>query len=433
MDTDVGIEISLSNSNEKVIISSDDEEISKYKWSKYTDRKRIIILTRIDGKKIQLQHLLLGLPKNKNQVVVHKNGNYFDKRRSNIEYTERKLMFTNKHLKNLPEDIDGQHPLFKNYKANKNGDIYNIITDKIIKGCITPNGYNSITLKYNNKSITKQAHIFIYECFNEIIEKGYEIDHIDTNKLNNNLENLQLLSISDHHKKTALDNPNTGKKAGLALSKAIIAINLITNEETSYNSLSEASLSIPSSTVTKICMVLKGKRKIHQGFTFKYIDTNDIIDNEIWVSLLNPLFKGIEISNFGRIKSKKGIITYGKIHSQYRRVSISQNAKAKNVFVHRLVCLAFHGSQPDLTYTVDHIDRNKINNNESNLRWASKKEQRRNASDIKIVQISDLSDNIIAIFETITDASLNLNIDSRLIKKKCESKSIYNDMKFEYI
>ena len=46
--------------------------------------------------------------------------------------------------------------------------------------------------------------------------------------------------------------------------------------------------------------------------------------------------------------------------------------------MHRLVALAFHGLPPDKSYTVDHIDRIKTNNNASNLRWATKAEQRAN-------------------------------------------------------
>lgn len=50
----------------------------------------------------------------------------------------------------------------------------------------------------------------------------------------------------------------------------------------------------------------------------------------------------------------------------------------KSYLVHRLVALAFHGSQPSPEHTVDHIDRNVQNNCASNLRWATNSEQQRN-------------------------------------------------------
>ena len=320
----------------------------------------------------------VGKPKNNCEIIIHKNGNYFDKRRSNIQYTERKNNITCKNLKEMPVNVHGQHPIYKIYKANENGNIYNILSNKQVNGSISSgSGYRSITLQYENRNrkyIAKQHHIIVYECFKGIVKKGYEIDHIDGNKLNNKLENLQSLKAADHHKKTSRDNPDTGRKVGIKLSKAIVAINIETKKETLYTSLTEASLAIPGSTITKICSVLQSRRKSHQGYTFIYHKADDI-DDEIWVCLLNPLYKGIEVSSLGRVKTKRGNISYGVLHNTYMRVSVSQNNVPKSVFVHRLICEAFLGFQPDMTYTVDHIDKNRINNNVYNLRWATRTEQ----------------------------------------------------------
>ena len=62
----------------------------------------------------------------------------------------------------------------------------------------------------------------------------------------------------------------------------------------------------------------------------------------------------------------------------YEQLTIRVNGVRKVCPVHRLVAFAFHGPPPDKSYTVDHIDRNKINNNVSNLRWATKAEQSTN-------------------------------------------------------
>ena len=48
------------------------------------------------------------------------------------------------------------------------------------------------------------------------------------------------------------------------------------------------------------------------------------------------------------------------------------------LLVHRLVAFAFKGKCPGKGFTVDHIDRDSTNNDESNLRWATKKQQRAN-------------------------------------------------------
>lgn len=43
---------------------------------------------------------------------------------------------------------------------------------------------------------------------------------------------------------------------------------------------------------------------------------------------------------------------------------------AQHILLHRIVCEAFHGAPPTLTSTVNHIDRNRLNNPMVNLRWA---------------------------------------------------------------
>ena len=46
----------------------------------------------------------------------------------------------------------------------------------------------------------KNYHHYIWEKAGAIIPKGYNLHHIDGDKLNNKLENLKLLTISEHHK-----------------------------------------------------------------------------------------------------------------------------------------------------------------------------------------------------------------------------------------
>jgi DNA repair exonuclease SbcCD ATPase subunit len=46
----------------------------------------------------------------------------------------------------------------------------------------------------------RRLHRDVYEFHNGKIEKGFEIHHIDGDKLNNNIENLVKLSVEDHKK-----------------------------------------------------------------------------------------------------------------------------------------------------------------------------------------------------------------------------------------
>jgi len=44
--------------------------------------------------------------------------------------------------------------------------------------------------------------------------------------------------------------------------------------------------------------------------------------------------------------------------------------KRINKYIHQMVCISFNGERP-FKKIVDHIDRNKLNNNSNNLRWAT--------------------------------------------------------------
>lgn len=62
----------------------------------------------------------------------------------------------------------------------------------------------------------KFFHRLIWEKHKGKIPEGYQIHHIDGNKLNNDISNLQLLSAEEHTKHhMTIDNPNKGKKRSL--------------------------------------------------------------------------------------------------------------------------------------------------------------------------------------------------------------------------
>lgn len=61
----------------------------------------------------------------------------------------------------------------------------------------------------------------------------------------------------------------------------------------------------------------------------------------------------------------------------YLQVELFKNGVGRKFKIHRLVAEAFIPN-PENKPTVDHIDRDRRNNNISNLRWATYKEQRSN-------------------------------------------------------
>lgn len=98
-----------------------------------------------------------------------------------------------------------------------------------------------------------------------------------------------------------------------------------------------------------------------------------------------------EVSNLGQVRSKtRHSVSYGtrlcnrkgKLLKQnptghYAAVSLCKNGIIKTRTVHSLVAEAFLPKSNDLT-EIDHIDRNKRNNNVSNLRWVTRGQNQEN-------------------------------------------------------
>lgn len=105
---------------------------------------------------------------------------------------------------------------------------------------------------------------------------------------------------------------------------------------------------------------------------------NNLMNNlEIFNVIQN--YPKYEISNFGNLRNiKTGRILkqfYGSGHgSTYKRVRVRNNGLTKNMSVHRLVALTFIQNNDIFRNQVDHINRDKFDNNVNNLRWVTAKE-----------------------------------------------------------
>ena len=164
--------------------------------------------------------------------------------------------------------IDGvkyyKHLVFSNYASSKNGEIVNVKTKRIIK-MIKCNGYLCFNIydKKLEKPKVYYQHRFVYEVFQGPIPRFFEVDHINENKYDNRIKNLQLLT----HKQNVIKSN----------SKPIISKNIETGEEKRFISIQLASneLKISYSIISKICRK-KGKtatsKKNGKKYTFKFLD-----------------------------------------------------------------------------------------------------------------------------------------------------------------
>ena len=86
-------------------------------------------------------------------------------------------------------------------------------------------------------------------------------------------------------------------------------------------------------------------------------------------------FPNYSVSNSGIVRNNKTgkIITQFPNTNGYARTRLYQNGMSRNFLVHRLVASAFI-ENPDNKPYVDHIDNNILNNDLSNLRWVTFRE-----------------------------------------------------------
>lgn len=191
---------------------------------------------------------------------------------------------------------------------------------------------------------------------------------------------------------------------------------------------------------------------------------------EIWKPISN--FEGLyEVSNLGNVRSVDRIKTqwnrYQNVKVKYKgqllkkhklrgyyAVNMWKNGKMYNKQIHRLVAQAFIPNQDNFPI-VNHIDGNKTNNRVENLEWCSYSHNTKEAYRIGLKTISDkhkqatrklglqsgkkiaqkdLLGNVIKIFDSGRQASIELNINQGCISMCCNGKrKSVGGYKWEYI
>jgi len=313
------------------------------------------------------------------------------------------------------------HYKFLNYLGNSEGKVFSILTNEIINGHNT-DGYDKINIHDDKLYNRYPVHRFIYECFNGEIEDKIQIDHINGNKLDNSILNLQALNSKDHNKKTFENNKEARLKQAIKKQKKILLIEYDKNEkiisERIYNCANDLE-EILGLARQRIALYTKNETR-YNNYLLKYVEEK--IDNEIWRTIQDDKrFEGYEFSNMGRIKKKRNdIISFGNLNNMgYLSVNINEY----RYMMHYLICLAFNG-KPNGVYgneiTVDHIDQNRSNNKPDNLKWANRIEQATNTSKVKKVIAKYLdTKEIIGIYLSASDASRKFEVDCSGISKVC--------------
>lgn len=180
---------------------------------------------------------------------------------------------------------------------------------------------------------------------------------------------------------------------------------------------------------------------------------------EIWKNVVD--YEGLyEVSNLGQVRSmpRKGtfrdkhILRQAKNNNGYPMVHLFKNGKGKAIAVHRIVAKTFL-KNPLNKRDVNHIDGNKENNNISNLEWTTHTENMKHARKHNLIAISNnvinqgkkigkkygkkngkkrakkviqyKDNNILNVWNSLTEANKNTNVAISEISRCCNNKKAY--------
>lgn len=260
------------------------------------------------------------------------------------------------------------------YYIYSDGRCQNIITNNFLKGSIV-NGYRNYYIRKGKIQKNIGAHRLVALMFLENNNNYPIVHHIDGNKLNNNIENLQWVSSSQNAKEIK-DNSHK-----------------------------------------------KNKRPKYEYYTGD-------LEGEIWETYRDTHLK---FSNYGRLLNTltNRILKEHQDKNGYCYYSPKLDGKTKKILAHRGVYESFNKIILTREQQIDHIDSDRSNNSLDNLRLVNTQENCQYRSD-KIVALYDyvigqydLDNNLIAIFPSQSAAAKSIGVStgsiSGAVNGKCKT------------
>ena len=166
------------------------------------------------------------------------------------------------------------------------GIIFSLVSGKIL-GNPDRGGYLRVSYRLNkNKTKSIFVDILIWECVNGEKPEGYDVHHIDGNRQNNSIYNLELIEHSEHMSKHNVNNKNCiGRVVSNKTRELIRDNNKLYKLVGQYNLNGELINTFKGTREvqkklgfkqTAIGMCCRGIYKQSYGFIWKYIEEKDV-------------------------------------------------------------------------------------------------------------------------------------------------------------
>lgn len=305
------------------------------------------------------------------------------------------------------------------YMISNKGNVFSITRRKIMKLDST-NIKKRIELTADGIPKNHYVHDLVAMAFIPNPNNYEHVYHIDGDKSNNNVENLEwcTLSQSVFHAQKVLNKVRP--------TVAVRQLDLNNNIIQEFKSIREAEeiTGIGNSHITRVC---KGNRQTAGGFKWEYITIIPTDDEPIGGSL--PEYPNYIVTVDGKVYSKntKRFMILTIAGDGYVTIDLRNGIK-DDWYVHDLVAQVYIERIPGKNQ-VNHKDKNKTNNNVENLEWVTGSgnmfhhhQTKDKISTMPVIKY-DFKLNEIERYDNIIIASKkNNNINKCSIRYACEGK-----------
>ena len=277
---------------------------------------------------------------------------------------------------------------YDNYEVSNLGQVRNKNTRRILKPSCK-GGYLVVGLSFNGIGKTFSVHRIVAKAFIVNPDNKPHINHIDKNRSNNNVTNLEWCSSAEnsaHKCLTLKQKTNQNLK--------IWRIDIVSGDKLElYNSIYDAAVWCVENNYSpsvhtargNISNVIRCIYKSSCGFTWS-LNEQPTLEGEIWknINIGGMIVDNYQVSSLGRFKNSKGVImeNYKPHHSGYIFVRVNK----EKYLLHRLVAFTFIDN-PCLKPVVNHIDGNKTNNALDNLEWTTFQENNQHNHNVGLIKV----------------------------------------------
>ena len=155
-----------------------------------------------------------------------------------------------------------QHPIYKNYGVKEDGTILNLKTMRRLKPETNNRGYSRIWVYKNGNPRRYCVHRFVFESFKGDIPIELQVDHIDNDKQNNCIDNLQLLTSVENCQKAPVGKRRENGKPPVS----VVSICVETGERQTFPSMNGAARALRVS-FGPISKIVRNKARSTQSKT----------------------------------------------------------------------------------------------------------------------------------------------------------------------